>query len=414
MRRLIHFVYEHLRTLVLVPHPQAIGTASEEVYFALLAARRTNRRLLVLFPTPMPWPLRMRNLPTAFFDLRSPQLWCSPAARRLLPLRFGISCYFGLVRLIGLSGLTRRKGVPQDSEVGIPKGGQDLIWTVPEAATNFDLASVERLNWPSQYEQPLSCEVAAQTELVGRAALAEFGISERDWWVCFHVREPGFYEDYSSSQYRNGSISSYLGAIEVVTAMGGWVIRLGDPTMEPLPPLKHVVDIAHSQLRSPRLDAYVLRNCTAFIGMQSGVMDSAILFERPLLITNMYGWLIGLPYMPNSWGMFQHLTDKSTGAPVSVDREMLGTAASLTSDWGCAGVTYGALSEEELTAGVHEFLEWVNLECPELPSKMVESRRKAFLSFLENNKLRMDEDFDVTTKYRLASRATASAFGFRN
>lgn len=412
MRRIVHLLYRHTRTLILIPHPQAVGTASEEIFFGLLAARRSHRRLLVLFPTAMPWPLKSRLIPIDFFDLESPLLWCSPAARRLLPLRFLISCYFAAARVWEYVKRKVNLGSPSDSEVGTPSGGQELLWSDNPASTVFSMAEVEGLQWSSQYAQRIEWRVGSNTERVGRDALRKWGISDQDWWVCFHVRESGFYGDHESSPYRNADVRSYMGAMREVIERGGWVVRLGDPSMAKIPVADRVIDLAHDPLKSPRLDAFFIQNCAAFVGMQSGLMDSAILFGKPLLITNMYGWLIGLPYLTNSWGVFQHLRDLENSVPVPVVQTMEGSTESLTSDWGLATVTYQTLSEDEITRAVADFLTWVAAGCPARESPYSDLRRRLFLDFLENNRLRTDDVFDVQTKYRLASRATPSAFNF--
>ena len=48
-------------TIILVPHPIAIGETAEQIYFALLKARREKKRLVVLSPYELPWRLRFRR-----------------------------------------------------------------------------------------------------------------------------------------------------------------------------------------------------------------------------------------------------------------------------------------------------------------------------------------------------------------
>ncbi len=42
--------------------------------------------------------------------------------------------------------------------------------------------------------------------------------------------------------HRNVAIEDYCPAIAEVTACGGWVLRLGDKSMKPLPRMANVVD----------------------------------------------------------------------------------------------------------------------------------------------------------------------------
>ena len=48
------------------------------------------------------------------------------------------------------------------------------------------------------------------------------------------ARERGGYSgDWEN--FRNADIGNYLGAIKEITQRGGWVVRMGDPTMTKLP-----------------------------------------------------------------------------------------------------------------------------------------------------------------------------------
>lgn len=413
MKSIIRYLLDHRRILLLIPHPSAVGTASEEIFFALLKAQRSGRRLLVLFPTQLPRPLGVRLQPVEFFDIESPPLVCSPAARRLVPLRFAISVYFGLVRVWSLATDGFRRDAAKDTGRGIPRGGQELLWNDNSNLRVFDIDSVNSLDWSSQYKRGVDCKVSESTELVGRRALRTWGVTEKDWWVCLHVRESGYYGDHESSRYRNADIRSYERAITEITKRGGWVMRLGDPSMAHLKSMDRVIDVAHDCQRTPRLDAFLIGNSRAFVGMQSGIMDTAILFGRPLLITNMYGWLIGLPYLPNARGVFQHMRESVTALPVSVVNTMQGRTEDLTSDWGLAGVMYETLNANEIHEAVTNFLDWVTVGCPQAVSPLAAERQQAFLRFLEENKLRDNVEFDVQTKYRLASRVTPQAFSFQ-
>src|SRR5256885_8476241 len=59
-------------------------------------------------------------------------------------------------------------------------------------------------------------------------------------------------------------------AVQEITRRGGWVVRLGDPTMEPFPPTPAVIDYAHSRLKSPATDVFLCGACRFFIGVASG------------------------------------------------------------------------------------------------------------------------------------------------
>lgn len=121
----------------------------------------------------------------------------------------------------------------------------------------------------------------------GWQCLKSFGLKEGDWFVCLHVRERGWKDNNSSSEdFRNADINTYLLAIKSVTDAGGWVIRMGDPTMRPLPKMPHVIDYAHSNAKSDWMDVFLCASCRFFIGTSSGLFDFAMAFGRPVVATN--------------------------------------------------------------------------------------------------------------------------------
>lgn len=131
----------------------------------------------------------------------------------------------------------------------------------------------------------------------GAAALRRMGLPEDAWFVCVHNREGGYArheEDWHA--YRNCSIESYLPAIRAITAAGGWCLRIGDPSLTPLPALPQTVDCAHHPLRCDWLDLYLLARCRFFLGNSSGPFLVSCIFGRPVALANMTPAGAVLPY----------------------------------------------------------------------------------------------------------------------
>ncbi|HBT43841.1 MAG TPA: hypothetical protein DIW51_13135 [Rhodospirillaceae bacterium] len=117
----------------------------------------------------------------------------------------------------------------------------------------------------------------------GMSVLREIGLDEDDWFVCLHVREGGA---KGNEPFRQAPISDYIPAIEAVTRRGGWVFRMGDPSMTPLPAIDRVVDYATSTLRQDWMDVFLCGACRFFIGTSSGLYTVAHAFGRPIVQTN--------------------------------------------------------------------------------------------------------------------------------
>lgn len=151
----------------------------------------------------------------------------------------------------------------------------------------------------------LGAAVQKQWELEGRSPLLTLsdsdykrgwhclrllGVPRNAWFVCLHVREAGFNDHFHfglmSQSYRNAHIDSYYLAIQSIVERGGWVIRMGDTTMKPLPKMKQVIDYAHSDLKSDWMDVFLCANCHFFIGTSSGLCFVPPTFGRPCVLTN--------------------------------------------------------------------------------------------------------------------------------
>jgi len=120
----------------------------------------------------------------------------------------------------------------------------------------------------------------------GRAELAELGISEDDWFVCFHTRDSTHYEN-DAHEYRNSRIEDFLPAMEEVTRRGGYAIRVGWSVEKPFPDTGNprIIDYA-SHHRSDFMDIYLAAQARFFFGTTSGIVCVPVLFNKPLAMAN--------------------------------------------------------------------------------------------------------------------------------
>jgi putative glycosyltransferase (TIGR04372 family) len=122
----------------------------------------------------------------------------------------------------------------------------------------------------------------------GEAALRQLGIPEGAWYVCLHAREGGYsQEDERVHSYRNSDVLRLIPTIEYIVSRGGWCVRMGDPSMVPLPRMRGLVDYAHHPLRSPLLDVFLCATCRFFLGNTSGLFLVSTVFGVPSVLANM-------------------------------------------------------------------------------------------------------------------------------
>lgn len=122
----------------------------------------------------------------------------------------------------------------------------------------------------------------------GRAVLRAMGVPDGAWFVSLHVRSSGFHrrEEAAAQAYRNAAVESYLPLVREVVGRGGWVVRLGDPSMPPLPPTPGAVDYARGPHKGDRMDVFLCAACRLYVGGPSGLIHVPTTFGVPCLATN--------------------------------------------------------------------------------------------------------------------------------
>lgn len=141
--------------------------------------------------------------------------------------------------------------------------------------------------WERQGRGPLLALTDADRAF-GRDTLRRMGVPDGAWFVALHVRTSGFHREgvVEYQTHRNAEITSYLPAIREIVSRGGWVVRLGDATMPPLPPTDGVIDYARGPFKSPRMDVFLCAASRFFVGVASGLAHVPMTFGVPGLLTN--------------------------------------------------------------------------------------------------------------------------------
>jgi putative glycosyltransferase (TIGR04372 family) len=158
-----------------------------------------------------------------------------------------------------------------------PRRADGSAWDYEEA-----LVHVQR-RWEREGREPL-LRIRDDHARRSRAALRELGLPDDAWFVALHVREPGYLSETEDSHrwHRNADIGKYLPAAQAVVERGGWVIRMGDPSMSRLPELPGIVDYVHTGLRSDWLDVYLAGAARFVLGTSSGIVAVATTFGVPV------------------------------------------------------------------------------------------------------------------------------------
>lgn len=167
------------------------------------------------------------------------------------------------------------------------------VWGYTHAANKI------QKEWERQQRAPLLTVTQSERQFTDKT-LGLLGVPKGAWYVCLHVREPGFHKSWNSMypSMRDAVIADYFPAIDMIVKNGGWVIRMGDPSMTPLPAnMRCVVDYAHSKIRIPKADILLALGCRFFLGTNSGFATIPAIYGVKCVLSN---WLpIGLPLWPS-------------------------------------------------------------------------------------------------------------------
>ena len=136
--------------------------------------------------------------------------------------------------------------------------------------------------------------------------------------VCLHVRDHGYYNDIGRRNYRNSNINNYVSLINYLIKKNYFVIRIGDKSAKKLKMVdKYFIDYPFTNLKSEIMDLYLLQICHFYIGTPSGPMDTAYLFNKPILLTNLYDIYPSFPRKRNDRGVFRKIIKKENGKILS-------------------------------------------------------------------------------------------------
>lgn len=166
------------------------------------------------------------------------------------------------------------------------------VWGYTHAANKI------QKEWERQHRPPLLSVTNSERQFTEKT-LSILGVPKGAWYVCLHVREPGFHKSWNSMypSMRDAVIADYLPAIDMIVKNGGWVIRMGDASMTPLPALPCVVDYVHTDIKSPKADILLALGCRFFLGTNSGFATIPAIYGVKCVFSN---WLpIGLPLWPS-------------------------------------------------------------------------------------------------------------------
>jgi len=122
--------------------------------------------------------------------------------------------------------------------------------------------------------------------------IIDFGITQKDWYVCFFARDGGWENKYyniksSLHSLRNSNVNKYIDSMKYIISKGGYVIRLGKFSNNRLNYTHdRIIDLPFDIRRNDKSEFYFIRSCKFMISGGSGPCDVCSLFNTPIAIVN--------------------------------------------------------------------------------------------------------------------------------
>ena len=154
-------------------------------------------------------------------------------------------------------------------------------------------------DYPQFLNYPALLHFTSSEKLAGKNLLQALGVPSDAPWVCIHNRDaeylnlklsasklaPG--KSWAYHNYRDFSAKSMVMAAEELAKRGYFVLRMGAVVAEPLISTNpKIVDYASTPHQSDFADIFLLANCAAYLGSDSGIFTVPLIFGKPTIIIN--------------------------------------------------------------------------------------------------------------------------------
>jgi putative glycosyltransferase (TIGR04372 family) len=276
--------------LIIAPLFYSIGDASEQINYGIARAKILGARLIIIKPYRFTQILSYKICNKALFEKINFCKYDFYDYFASLSLNFLYNLLFFIKRLLKKTIFKKFK-FKKNEEWNFLYSGLRELW--PYHVDNINQIIDDPIIRQIQIANNIELKISHSQF---NTFLSDHQLDRSSKYVCLHVREPGFHGDYSRRTYRNADIDTCNLAITFLIENNIAVIRMGDALMKPLS-IKHplIIDYAISKYKSEEMDLALIKNCVFYIGMQAGIWDTALLFQKPVLTINQYEWFAGYP-----------------------------------------------------------------------------------------------------------------------
>lgn len=307
--------YKKFKYFFLSPLPYAIGSASEQILIAAKYAKLFNKKLVILKIRSFNYTICNNSL----FDsivINKQKLKIGKTFNFILTKILEIEFFIWRVFLIFLNDKFLKLNfheLSRFSNIGVP----NLFETNKTTNKNIFFKRYQDIEKFNSINESLDLSISLKKKC--KKILNQFVPSRQDKIVCVHVRDGFYRNDFKRKNYRNSNIENYKKAINFLINKGYLVIRLGDKNCKKTKfKNKYFIDYPFSKFKSEEMDLYLIKISKFYLATQSGIMDVAYMFNKPILTTNMCELFTGFPRKKNDRGIFKTIFSKTKKNPVSI------------------------------------------------------------------------------------------------
>ena len=303
----------------LSPHVYGFGNCSQDLRYGLIRTKHTKKKLVILYPFNIPFIFKYKLTNRALFNIKSDLIFDQGKYLILLSRALMTIIYMPL-RVVGIL-LRKFSRFNLNDSYHFPTIGIRDVYVPEKSINEFSFKPIQKYTRGETYNEKIDFTINLNGNVHDGYEHQKLGIPKNSWFVCLHVRDSGFKDDADRRKHRNPNISTYIPAIKEITSRGGWVVRMGDNTMKPLPIIENVIDYPFTKHKNEFMDLCLIQNCRFFIGGQSGLQYFATLASKDVLHINNYGW----SYEPSpirDRGIIQRIYSKKDKRFLSI-KEML-------------------------------------------------------------------------------------------
>tara|TARA_B100000900_G_scaffold384334_1_gene373067 strand:- start:264 stop:1562 length:1299 start_codon:yes stop_codon:yes gene_type:complete len=314
VNKVFTFINHYSPYFFLTPNYKSFGNCAEEIFFGLLLAEQSGRKLILIRPCSIPFIRKLNIANKYLFDIQHKNLANLPTIIKIV-LNLLCTAYLYLLYICdgadrvfcNIVGL-RYKNI---SAKRIPSIGKNDLWT-----PSTDLKEIydkrllsEQITHFNNFISPKLPNISSRNL---QLELSNIGIGPDDWFVVLHA-------PYSKVEknIRQVNIENYIESIKYIINKGGWVIRIGDKGSPKLPKMEKVIDYANFPKQSKLLNLYFLERAKFFVGATSGPSYVAHLFGAKCIGVNRTHFIHDYSFQLS---ILKHVHIKKTGERLSLNQ----------------------------------------------------------------------------------------------